>query len=99
MTRDYILRVLSLTKEFATWPLPDLGASPPPGKRVPTPYELQKWGKAVKERDGFRCAVHKCQSTDDLHAHHILKKSVCPELALRLDNGITLCGACHRNIH
>ena len=34
-----------------------------------------------------------------LHAHHIHPTSTHPDLALRLDNGTTLCVSCHRKEH
>lgn len=55
--------------------------------------ELGQWSTAVKERDGRQC--QHCGSTKHLHAHHIKQQAMFPELALDLDNGITLCKRCH----
>src|SRR5947209_1304978 len=99
MNADLSLRTLGLAKLIVFWPLPDVSAPAVSVKPPYTSYELQKWSKAVKERDGYRCAVRRCRSVEDLHAHHILKKSLYPELALELKNGVTLCGTCHCDIH
>jgi hypothetical protein len=54
------------------------------------------WASMVKLRDG-KCT--QCGSVYDLHAHHI--KSYKDNEALRFDvnNGVTLCGQCHREYH
>lgn len=57
---------------------------------------LMGWSKAVRERDGKCC---ECGSIKALNAHHIKRKSTHPELALNLDNGITLCSNCHNEHH
>lgn len=66
--------------------------------RVERPYhESRLWTETVKKRDGGKCRV--CGSTSKLHAHHIKLRSKHPELALDLDNGITLCFSCHMDEH
>lgn len=60
-------------------------------------YTYRKWRAAVLERDGMKCV--KCGSTDHLEAHHIKPFAEYPDLRLDLDNGITLCRACHRALH
>lgn len=57
---------------------------------------LAEWSRAVRARDG-RCML--CGSTDSLHAHHILPKATHPELMLCVENGKTLCYACHKKEH
>jgi len=54
---------------------------------------LTAWSAQVRERDCHTC--RDCGSTDNLHAHHIWSKSKHPHHALELDNGTTLCEACH----
>jgi hypothetical protein len=54
------------------------------------------WAKAVKARDG-KCQY--CGKTTDLHAHHIKPKSTHPALKYELNNGMTLCYACHKVEH
>lgn len=56
-----------------------------------------KWSLAVKERDGYICKH--CGSNRWLHAHHIKPKAMHPELALEIDNGLTLCRDCHLAEH
>lgn len=51
----------------------------------------------MKALDGNRCAY--CGSTKYLQAHHIIPKSVAPEEANNLENGITLCSWCHHYAH
>lgn len=54
------------------------------------------WATLVKLRDG-KCT--NCHSADDLHAHHIKSYKEFPELRYDVNNGITLCGICHREHH
>ena len=56
----------------------------------------QQWKREIKQRDGDACRA--CGETIPLHAHHIKPRSKYPELALELDNGITLCGNCHARL-
>lgn len=59
-------------------------------------YSYRKWRLAVIKRDG-KCV--KCGRKDSLEAHHIKHFSEYPELALDLNNGITLCKKCHISLH
>jgi len=78
-----------------------------PGKIIKTrsvkgrgTLSLLSWGRKVKERDGFKC--QSCGYDKDrrfLHAHHIKQKSKYPNLALNINNGITLCIYCHALQH
>lgn len=52
------------------------------------------WRKQVLERDGQRCVL--CGATEKLEADHIKPRATAPELRLEVDNGRTLCQACHR---
>jgi hypothetical protein len=56
-----------------------------------------QWTAAVKERDGWKCV--ECGSADDLETHHIKRWVDHPELRHDLDNGVTLCKACHQREH
>jgi len=53
------------------------------------------WGKAVKERDGYKCV--QCGSEHDVEAHHI--KPVYQGGQNVLSNGETLCPKCHAKQH
>jgi hypothetical protein len=65
------------------------------GKRK-TGFLHQAWASLVKERDK-KCT--ECGSVYDLHAHHIKQYKSHPELRYDVNNGITLCGNCHRKWH
>ena len=56
----------------------------------------RQWRREVRRRDGDACRV--CGETINLHAHHIRPRSIYPDLALVLDNGITLCGNHHARL-
>lgn len=48
----------------------------------------------VLERDNFEC--QHCYTKENLHIHHIEKRKTHPELQYDVNNGITLCGRCHK---
>lgn len=58
---------------------------------------LAKWRNDVYERDNYTC--RKCGSKKDINAHHTKPLADFPELALDLNNGITVCILCHERIH
>ena len=60
-------------------------------------YALMSWSKTVRNRDNNKCTW--CNSTKTLVSHHIWHKAFCPESALDVDNGITLCHDCHMEQH
>lgn len=60
--------------------------------------EMKEWRNAVFKRDGFTCLMCK-QVGYSLQAHHIIPFSVAPELWFDVDNGATLCKACHHQVH
>ncbi len=68
---------------------------PKVGKRK-TGFLHQAWASLVKDRDK-KCT--ECGSVYDLHAHHIKQYKSHPELRNDVNNGITLCGNCHRKWH
>lgn len=59
----------------------------PQGKR-------KRWRDAVLERDNYTCQW--CGRADRLHADHIRPYAQYPELQWNVNNGRTLCVACHR---
>jgi len=59
--------------------------------------ELTKlWSKTVRERDG--CCQWCYSRTRQLHAHHVVTKIYGNALRYNLENGMTLCSYCHRDI-
>ena len=56
-----------------------------------------RWQDEVKKRDGYRCV--ECGRTEHLQAHHIKPAHLYPEFKYDVDNGITLCPACHQYYH
>ena len=60
-------------------------------------YALLAWAETIKKRDDHKCT--RCNSTENLRAHHIWHKVFCPESALDIENGITLCHECHMEQH
>ncbi len=54
-----------------------------------------RWSKWIK-RNG-KCEI--CQSTEHLHAHHLLFRSSYPQLVFNLNNGICLCEKHHKELH
>lgn len=56
-----------------------------------------EWREAVFIRDDYtcqKCFIRGCY----LHAHHIKQAAFYPELMLDVNNGITLCEGCHKDI-
>lgn len=58
---------------------------------------LYLWGIYIKTRDEYRCV--NCNSKNNIQAHHIMRKVVCPIGSLELGNGITFCIECHKKVH
>jgi hypothetical protein len=61
-------------------------------------FEYKEWRKSVYERDNYTCQMCDKPSNGDLQCHHILPVKDYPLLIVDIDNGITLCEACHRSI-
>lgn len=67
----------------------------PTGTRHQQTHRHQDWAKAILARDDYTC--QDCgQRGGKLHAHHEQSVMQRPDLALELDNGVTLCVPCHR---
>jgi len=56
--------------------------------------DLRKWRVQVLKRDDHECQM--CGATERLEAHHCYPKSMYPDLALQVTNGVALCFVCHR---
>lgn len=61
------------------------------------------WRDKVFERDDYTCQICKAKSGNGksifLHPHHIKSYTHYPELRFDIDNGLTLCIDCHKNLH
>lgn len=55
--------------------------------------EVRRWRETVLARDRYTC--RHCGSSERLHAHHILRWADVPEARVAVENGVTLCEACH----
>ena len=62
---------------------------------IRTSFEYRLWRKAVFERDNYTCIWCK-QRGVELNADHIKPFRHYPELRFAIDNGRTLCVACHK---
>ena len=65
--------------------------------RLRSSSRYAKWRKAVLARDDYTC--QECGSEIDLTPHHIEHWAKVPDLRFVLSNGLTLCAACHSNVH
>lgn len=74
------------------------GGITPINAEIRNGIEFRLWREAVFARDNWTC--QKCEVRGiKLHPHHILNFAQYPELRFAIDNGITLCGDCHREFH
>lgn len=60
--------------------------------------EYKVWRTAVFERDAYTCRECGAHGVR-LNAHHILQYAYFPDLRFSVDNGETLCVACHKKRH
>ena len=58
----------------------------------------KEWRLRVYKRDKFSCQMPKCKAKKGLQAHHIRKWSSASTLRYDINNGITLCRKCHKEI-
>lgn len=63
--------------------------------RRSTKYKI--WKQNVLKRDKYIC--QKCGSKNNLVAHHIKPFATDKEARFDIDNGITLCQTCHKEVH
>ena len=70
----------------------------PENERIRKSFEIKEWKKAVLERDGWKC--QSCnQIGGNLNVHHILAFAKYQKQRFNINNGITLCVECHKNLH
>lgn len=61
-------------------------------------YEAKKWRTSVYVRDDYTCQCCKIKGVR-LVAHHMNGFSKFPEQRFLLENGLTMCEACHDELH
>ncbi len=64
-------------------------------KRLRNSIEYKLWRESVFQRDDFTCQECKLRGVE-LHADHIKPFAYFPDLRFAIDNGRTLCVACHK---
>lgn len=60
---------------------------------------VKAWVGYIRIRDDYTCVA--CNTKEEswqLQVHHIFPKSIYPEFALILSNGVTLCTGCHLEV-
>jgi hypothetical protein len=61
--------------------------------------EYKEWRTEVFKRDDWTCQKCLKRGRQYIEAHHIKKVSEFPDLIFDLENGLTLCVKCHKNLH
>lgn len=58
----------------------------------------KEFRRKVLKRDKYTCQVCKSRIRKNLEVHHIMTWADASSLRYDVDNGITLCKQCHKNI-
>lgn len=58
----------------------------------------KNWRNSIFERDKYTC-VHCHEVGGRLNAHHIISWKSCENSRYDINNGVTLCENCHREVH
>jgi len=74
------------------------GGITPKNQRERSSGEYAAWRKDVFTRDNYTCQ-HCGQRGGSLNAHHIQPWAKYPDKRYAVENGITLCAACHKAEH
>ena len=62
-------------------------------------WEYKEWRTKVYERDGYVCQICGETKSGSFNAHHLDGWDQHPDKRLDVDNGVTLCKACHMEFH
>jgi len=76
------------------------GGITPLNRKLRTSAMWRLWREAIFLRDNFTCQNPKCEFCENimgvnLHPHHIKSLALYPELAFKVENGITYCEEYH----
>ena len=79
------------------------GGVTPERIRIRNSKAMREWRKSVFERDSYQCqhCEERCGNGKNvyLHAHHIKSFADHPDSRFDINNGLTLCKACHYKVH
>lgn len=67
--------------------------------RIRISKKFSDWKDFVFKRDDYTCQLCQKRGGIELNAHHIEYFHKYPELRFDVNNGITLCVECHKDIH
>ena len=73
------------------------GGITPINEKIRKSVEYKMWQRACLERDNFMCVWGGKEHGNKLEVDHIKPFALFPELRFAIDNGRTLCVACHRS--
>ena len=59
----------------------------------------KEWRDLVYQRDNFKCVECGCDESGKLQAHHIKDVANHKDMILDVNNGMTLCKSCHKEVH
>lgn len=74
------------------------GGITPKSKKERNSKEYKAWRAAVFKRDNYTCQICGKRGVK-LNAHHKKRWSEHPELRYSVENGMTLCERCHKDVH
>ena len=91
---DVRVRMGSKGNKNAGW----IDGRTPRNRKIRHSVEYKLFVEAVFRRDKWTC--QKCSKVGgDIHAHHVKPFAKYPELRTSIENGLTLCVKCHKDIH
>lgn len=74
------------------------GGITPKSKKERNSKDYKVWRSAVFKRDNYTCQMCGKRGVK-LNAHHKRSWAEYPDLRYSVDNGITLCERCHKDVH